>query len=369
LKILILAPYPQEQAPSQRFRFEQYLEILKAEGISFTYAPFIDPKTWAILHKPGKFISKAWGIILAFIRRFFLMLTVPRYHYVFIHREASHIGPPVFEWFISKILNKKIIYDFDDAIWLPNFSEHNKAFNKLKYYQKIKPILSWSHKVSAGNAYLAKFARDYNPNVVVNPTTIDTENYHNQIKNQENGKTIIGWTGTLTTIKYLYEILPVIEELKKHYDFIFRVIANEDPGFTLKSFEFVKWKKSTEIEDLLSFNIGLMPLVEDKWSAGKCGFKALQYMALGIPALVSPVGVNNDIVVHGRNGFICESQTDWLLYLEKLINDAILRKMLGKAARDTIEKQYSVKANTPNFLALFDESYLVEKEKNLLVNS
>ena len=364
MEILILAPYPIGEAPSQRFRFEQYLPILRRENIEYKYVPFLSLATWSILHKPGNVLKKAIGVIAAFLNRFILILSVYKYDFVFIHREASHIGPPIFEWIIAKVFNKKIIYDFDDAIWMPNYSEHNKAFNKLKYYKKVNDIMKWSYKVSAGNAYLAKYASQYNPNVIINPTTIDAETHHNKIKNQHEGKVVIGWTGTLTTSKYLHELVPVIKELEKNYDFVFRVISNENPNLSLKSFEFVQWRKESEIEDLLSFHVGVMPLKADKWSEGKCGFKALQYMALGMPALVSPVGVNKDIVAHGRNGFICDTYTDWLLYLEKLINDAVLRSMLGKAARKTIEEKYSVKANTNTFLGLFDEKYLKENKKN-----
>ncbi len=303
------------------------------------------------------------GVLSAFLSRALLIFSLYKYDFIFIHREASHIGPPVFEWLISKVFKKKMIYDFDDAIWLPNYSAHNKAFNKLKYYKKVKDIIAWSYKVSAGNNYLAKYAQQYNSNVIINPTTIDTENYHNRIRNQQIDKTVIGWTGTLTTIKYLHEIIPVIKELEQDYDFTFRVISNENPQFDLKSFEFVPWQHATEIDDLLTFHVGVMPLKADQWSEGKCGFKALQYMALGIPALVSPVGVNKEIVGHGHNGFICDTKTDWLLYLEKLINDSTLRSMLGRAARNTIENKYSVKANTNNFLGLFDEKYLFEKAK------
>ncbi|MEM1135524.1 MAG: glycosyltransferase family 4 protein [Bacteroidota bacterium] len=353
MKILILAPYPRQQAPSQRFRFEQYLDILEENGINYDYEPFIDDNTWKILHKPGYFFQKVTGVIRAFIRRFIKILSLKPYAYIFIHREASHIGPPVFEWIIAKIFKKKIIFDFDDAIWLPNYTAHNKAFNKLKYYAKIKKILCWSHKVSAGNTYLANFAREFNTEIKVNPTTIDTLHYHNNVKKQNTKAVVVGWTGTITTIKYLQSLIPVITKLEKHYNFTFKVIANENPNFDLKSFSFKKWEKATEIEDLLSFNVGLMPLVEDKWSKGKCGFKALQYMSLGIPALVSPVGVNTEIVTHGKDGFICETEADWFLYLEKLINDAPLREVLGKTARQTIIKKFSVKSNTQNFISLF----------------
>lgn len=353
MKILILAPYPKGIAPSQRFRFEQYLNALNKNAIEYDYIPFIDFKTWNILHKPGMFLGKAFGMMKAFAKRFWLMFFLRQYDFIFIHREASHIGPPVFEFIISQILGKKIIYDFDDAIWLPNYSVHNKAFNKLKWYSKVKSILSWSYKASAGNEYLKNFALNYCPDVLVNPTTIDTLHHHNQIKNQETEKIIIGWTGTLTTIKYLEDLLPVISKLEKEHDFEFKIICNENPNFPLKSFVFKKWEKDTEIDDLLTFNVGLMPLKDDIWAQGKCGFKALQYMALGIPALVSPVGVNSKIVDQSVNGFICKQEEDWYNYLEKLILDSPLRNELGKMARKKIEQEFSVDSNTNNFLSLF----------------
>lgn len=355
MKILFLAPYPYGAAPSQRFRFEQYLDATKNAGHIIDIVPFIDEATWKILYTPKQFGKKIFAVLNAFWRRFQLLGQLKQYDYVFIHREASHIGPPIFEWMIAKILKKKIIYDFDDAIWLPNYSEHNKLFHPLKMYGKVKSIMRWSHKISAGNDYLCDFARQFNSNVVCNPTTIDTENMHNRVKNQRTEKVVIGWTGTLTTAKYILEILPALQKLEKKYDFVFQVISNEFPKVELKSFQFKKWKKETEIEDLLEFNIGIMPLVDDKWAKGKCGFKALQYMSLGIPAVVSPVGVNTKIVDEKINGFLCTTQEDWYNALSYLLENPEAREKMGKEARKKIEEHYSVKSNTPNFLGLFTD--------------
>jgi len=355
MHILILAPYPAGEAPSQRFRFEQYLSALRENGIRYDYVPFISLSTWQILHKPGKFWQKATGIVAAFFRRLKLMRKLNKYDFVFIHREASHIGPPLFEWCIARVFRKKIIYDFDDAIWLPNYSSHNAAFHKLKQYGKVRHIMRWSYKVSAGNQWLANFAKQQQPRVVVNPTTIDTEGYHNQMAQHDMGAVpIIGWTGTLTTAKYLKPLEAVLQQLEREHRFVFEVISNEPPPIQLKSLRFRKWQKATEIEDLLRFHVGVMPLVADAWSEGKCGFKALQYMALGVPALISPIGVNQQIVDHGVNGFWCEHEADWYRYLERLLQNPAERQQMGKAARQKIESHYSVAANTANFLGLFD---------------
>jgi len=353
--ILILAPYPHQIAPSQRFRFEQYLGALTEAGANFEIHPFISLETWQVLHKPRNFLGKALGILKGFWQRLLLLFRLGNFSFVFIHREASHIGPPIFEWAIAKLFGKKIIYDFDDAIWMPNYSEHNASFHKLKYYQKVKHSMKWAHKIAAGNEYLASFAKQFNPNVIVLPTTIDTENHHNQVKqHQPNQKIIIGWTGTLTTAKYIEDIIPVLQQLEQKFDFEFRMISNEIPAYQLKSLKFQPWKKETEIADLLAFDIGLMPLVDDKWAKGKCGFKALQYMALGIPPVVSPVGVNTQIVEHGKKGMICQSPEEWERSLSELMTDFSLRQKLGAEARKTVEDSYSVKANTQKFLSLFD---------------
>jgi len=354
-RILILAPYPYQIAPSQRFRFEQYLQALTDNGFTYDFEPFISSHTWKILHLPGNTHKKIVGMLAGFIRRFQLLFKLGKYDHIFIHREASHLGPPVFEFLIAKVFRKKIIYDFDDAIWLPNFSEANRWIHYIKMYQKVNYIMRWSTVISAGNAYLADYARKQNPlaRIVVNPTTIDTEHYHNQVKDQHTPKLVIGWTGTHTTLRYLHQIVPILQKLEKEYDFDFLVISNQPPDISLKSLVYLKWKKETEIEDLLRMNIGLMPLVEDAWSNGKCGFKALQYMALGIPAIISPIGVNTKIVDDTINGFLCSTPAEWENALLNLLQNPDLRVQMGKEARKKIVDSYSVLSNTSNFLGLF----------------
>jgi glycosyltransferase involved in cell wall biosynthesis len=294
------------------------------------------------------------GIASGFIRRFTLLFSLYGYDYIFIHREAAPIGPPVFEWMLAKILRKKIIYDFDDAIWLPNTSEHNKMAAGIKWHSKTGSICRWAYKVSCGNEFLCSYAKQFNKHVVLNPTTVDTENLHNKIKNQQNGKIAIGWTGTHSTIEYLNDLIPAIEELKTEIDFDFIIISNRQPDFKIRSLKFISWKKETEIEDLLKINVGIMPLRSDAWSEGKCGFKALQYMALGIPAVVSPVGVNNKIVDDGINGFLAKTNDEWKSALKTLLTDTHKRIEMGREARRKIEQHFSVKSNTENFLSLFN---------------
>lgn len=356
MKILFLTPYPHGQAPSQRFRFEQYLDMLREEGHELHIQSFLTEESWKILYKRGRLLQKAWGIAQGFLRRFALLPTLHRYDCVFIHREASPIGPPLFEWLSAKAWKKPLIYDFDDAIWLPNTSEQNRLAAGLKFHHKVAAICRWSHTISCGNAYLAQYARKHSRGkVVVNPTTIDTQHHHKGQKDQQKRPLIIGWTGTHSTLGYLKPILPVLESLTKRYpELRIRIISNQPPDFSLPGLEFRPWTKENEIDELLEFHIGLMPLTEDPWAAGKCGFKALQYMSLGIPPVVSPVGVNTEIVRHGENGFIANSLTDWEHLLEKLIQDEGLREALGKNARQAVASRFSVDANRGTFLGLFE---------------
>ncbi len=353
MKILFLVPYPVGEAPSQRFRFEQYFPEFREKGIEHEISPFIDMETWQVLYQQGRELKKAIGITRGFFRRVKDLFYLSKYDYVFIHREAAPLGPPVFEWLIAKVFSKKIIYDFDDSIWLPNVSESNRFFSKIKWYHKVTSICRWSWKISVGNEYLAVFAKCYNSNVVVNPTIVNTENHYNRIKQHQSGKAIIGWTGTHSTIKYLNELLPVLKQIEEEADVEIRIISNAQPNLPLKKLRFIEWKKETEIDDLLAFDIGIMPLPDDQWAKGKCGFKLIQYLALGIPGISSPVGVNTKIIDDGKNGFLCIGNEAWLMALRTLIANPETRELFGKKGREKIINHFSTGANSPLFLNMF----------------
>lgn len=353
MKVLFLSPYPHGTAPSQRFRYEQYLTFLKSQKIILVEKSFLDQSTWDILYQSGKSVQKALGILKGFMKRFFLLFTLTSYDYVFIHREVSPIGPPWMEWCIAKVWRKKIIYDYDDAIWLTNTSDVNKIAAQIKWHHKVAQISKWAYKVSCGNHYLCDYAQKVNIEVIYNPTTIDTENLHKEIKNQHTKKFVLGWTGTHSTMKYLDELVPIIQKLQEKYNFTFLVISNQNPNLPLKDFEYVQWNKETELQDLLKMNVGVMPLTDDVWAKGKCGFKALQYLALGIPALVSSVGVNTRIVQEGKNGFLCDTPQQWENAIEKLVLNPDLSVKMGAEGRKTVVENYSVLSNKNNFLNLF----------------
>ena len=270
-----------------------------------------------------------------------------------MHREASPIGPPVFEWILCKLLRKQVIYDFDDAIWIPAISEHNRLASSVKCFWKIKYICRWASQIAAGNDYLAGFARQYNHSVLKLPTCVDTTNRFNQVQAHAQEKVVIGWTGSHSTLSYLDQVVSVLKKLEEQFDFEVLVICNQPPAFQLKHLTYLPWREATEIADLLRIHIGIMPLEADAWSEGKCGFKIIQYLSLGIPAVASPVGVNKVILEPGVNGYLCQNPQEWYDALSVLLNDAGLRSQMGTSGRRRIVAHYSIQSQTPAFLSLF----------------
>lgn len=356
MNILFLVPYPLKESPSQRFRFEQYFEFLSKEGHIWTTQSFLDSHNWRLFFKIGKPHKKALTLLKGFGKRIVILFQLHRYDMVFVHREVTPVGPPVFEWIISKVFRKKIIYDFDDAIWLTDRNNEPWWLSLIKWRSKVKKICQWSHRVSCGNEYLRNYAHQFNTNTIYNPTTIDTSRLHTLAsKSGINKERItIGWTGSHSTLKYLDALVPVISRLEKKYLIRFLVIADRQPYLPLSTMEFRPWNPETEIEDLRDIDIGIMPLPDDEWSKGKCGFKALQYMALEIPTVAANVGINPSIIEHGVDGFLATTDREWEECLVSLISDSDLRTSLGKNGRVKVIQRYSVDSNVKVFLSLFE---------------
>jgi glycosyltransferase involved in cell wall biosynthesis len=346
--ILFITPYPQGKAPSQRFRFEQYFEILSQNNYQFDTAPFYSDEVWAILYKKGLIFKKVFSVLTSFFSRFLLVFKLRKYDFVFIHREVCPLGPPVFEWIIAKICRKKIIYDFDDAIWLTD--EKARFSNFIRCFWKVKYICRWSYKISCGNDYLASYAKQFNNQVITNPTTIDLK-HHKSIEVPENQVFTIGWTGSHSTLKYLDTVYPVLKKLENKIKLL--VICDKDPAYDLKNYQFLAWSEEAEVIGLQQIDIGIMPLPNDEWTKGKCGFKALQYMAMKKSVVLSPVGVNTQIIQNGVNGFWASDEVEWQEKLTQLIENKELREKMGALGFETLKNNFSVESNKRNFLDLF----------------
>jgi glycosyltransferase involved in cell wall biosynthesis len=262
---------------------------------------------------------------------------------VFVYREAALLGPPVLERLLAE--RTPLVLDFDDAIYLGDTSTANAWSRALKPRSKTESLCRLADHVTVGNEFLAQFARCHAQNVSVVPTTIDTDVY-NVRSRPKNARPVVGWSGSITTLPYLAGLGPALQRLRSRQDFELRIIGGQLQldGVHVQC---KPWRPETEVEDLSEIDVGLMPLPDDEWSRGKCGLKALQYMALGIPPVVSPVGVNSTIVRDSVNGFYARSEEEWIDRITMLLNDESLRQAVGREARKTVEESYSAATHAP----------------------
>jgi len=352
-KVLFIASHRPNRAPGQRFRFEQYFDFLAHNGVECHLSYLLSESDDRLFYKQGNFLDKLKIIRSSTVKRKRDLEKLSSYDAVFIFREALMTRSLRFEKAFKKS-GLKIIYDFDDAIWIPNVSEANKLFSFAKNPAKTSKIIAMSDVVVAGNEYLKQYALQFNDNVIVIPTTIDTESYKPTHRKSTEVFTI-GWSGSITTIQHFEYALPVLRKIKAKYGDRVRIKVIGDANYFNAELGIngVAWTEPSEIEELSQFDAGIMPLPNDEWAKGKCGLKGLQYMALGIPTIMSPVGVNADIIQHGVNGFLADNESEWIDALELLISNADLRKSVGEAGRITVEEKYSVNANKNSYLKLF----------------
>jgi glycosyltransferase involved in cell wall biosynthesis len=352
MKVLAVVPSLYDTSPGQRFRLEQWEPILKQSGVEITWAPFETEELKQVLYRPGRAASKVRSVLANMSRRRDELASVKDYDLVYLFREAALLGPP---WFERKIARSGVpmVFDFDDAVFVAYRSPSNGYLSYLKFPQKTGEICRLSAHVMAGNQYLADYAGRFNPNVTIVPTTIDTLKYR-QVEKQETETLTIGWSGSHSTVQHLDTVRDVLQELARDERFKLRVIGATDYRLDSVEVEALSWRSETEVADLRPIDIGIMPLPDDQWSKGKCGLKALQYMALGIPTICSPVGVNTTIITDGVNGFIAGEKDEWVAKLKLLLHSPELRRKIGEAGRVTVEEEYSAATQAPRVLKIFE---------------
>ncbi len=330
---------------------------LEAKGFTCDLSYIISEKDDRYFYHPGKYTTKFRLFLKSWWHRRKDLAKADDYDIIFVQREAFMTGSTWFERKFSESA-AKLVYDLDDAIWLPNVSDGNKALGWLKRPGKTARIMGSADLVVAGNRFLADYARRFNDAVRIIPTTIDTEEYRRTEPGEKDPGTIcIGWTGSLTTIRHFEYALPALRRIREKYGekVSFKVIGDPEYENEELGIKGIPWCSQTEVEDLSDIDIGIMPLPDTEWARGKCGLKGLQYMALEIPAVMSPVGVNTEIIEDEVNGYLADGEEDWVEKLSALIEDEALRKRLGKAARQTVVDHYSVEANKEKYLACLKE--------------
>ncbi len=353
--ILIIADHRLNRSPSQRYRFEQYLSFFKANGFSWQLSEIITQKDDAVFYNRGNYFKKAFIMLKSVFIRLKDLQRAKNFDIIFIQREALLLGSSFFEKQFYK--RSKVVFDFDDSIWLLDTSPENKKFDFLKNPHKTKINIQHAHAVIVGNNFLANYAKQYNNNVTIIPTTIDTD-FHKPIKTEtilnktQTNKIVIGWSGSISTIKHFEIAIPALIEVQKKYPNKIEIHVIGQGNYLHPEIKtiFKNWAPDTETENLNCFDIGIMPLPNDEWVKGKCGLKGLSYMACGIATIMSNVGVNSQIIQHGVNGLLVSNQNEWVNALSLLIENAELRNQLGEAGEITVVEKYSVSANKQTYL-------------------
>jgi glycosyltransferase involved in cell wall biosynthesis len=350
-RILFASVHPPGRVPSQRFRFEQYVQFLAERGFPTTFAPLIRPDEYRVMYGSRGIARKAWIGARGVGQRVRDLFRLRDFDIVVVQREAIQFGTALFERAAART-RPRLLFDFDDAIWLPNASRANSRLAWLKNADKTSRIIGASDLVFAGNDYLADYARQFNSAVEVVPTTIDTEQYVPEPPSEPREPVTIGWSGSLTTMEHFKPFVPVLERVRERLGDRVRFELIGDGNYRQPKLGIAgrAWSAATEVEDLRRFDIGVMPLPNDEWSRGKCGLKGLQYMALAIPTVMSPVGVNSKIIEDGRNGLLASSHDEWVDKLSELVESAELRRRLGAAGRETVVQEYSVESQKQRYL-------------------
>ena len=350
-RLLIITPVP-ESGAGYRYRVHQYLPMLSAAGIIPTVQPFYSERFFKIVHQPGHYGAKVGLFLFHVARRLAQLALGGRVDGILLYREALPIGPPVCEWLYTRRWRLPVLLDFDDAIFLGDTSNANRLVHRLKCPWKLQHVLRWSRHAMVGNAYLASHARSYQPSVSIVPTSIDMRKYQPRVGVMAtSGLPVIGWIGSPTTVKYLESFAEVFRRLAARRRFRLKIVGAGHP-VRIQGVEVEQraWRLEREIEEFQCCDIGVSPLWNDAWSLGKCGFKALQFMGCGVPVVASRVGMHCDIITSGVDGLLAESEDEWVLALERLLDDGALRQRLGEAGRATVEARYSLAVNSPKFL-------------------
>lgn len=327
MKVLFLLT--KRQPPSSRLRVMNCLDIYRAAGVEPTVLPI-----------PSSLIDR--------IR---MLQAVAQNDVVLIQKKTSF--HPV-ELALMRRLNPRIIFDMDDAVMLHELEHHKPLTGK----NLIKFIRTVNHcaAVVAGNRFLAAFAEPNCKRVYELPTPIDTQRYELKDYSTHSDKVIIGWVGVRGNLHYLKRLEPVFQKLCAEFPNVYLKIVSND-FIDMDGVRIIKerWALDTEIESLRSFDIGIMPLDDTLWARGKCGYKILQYMGVGVPAVASPVGINSEFIRQGETGFLASSSEDWHKALKALVAEHKMRQEFGLKGRCLVEQYYSQDYFSAQYLKVFRE--------------
>jgi glycosyltransferase involved in cell wall biosynthesis len=342
-RLLVLSRYSRMGA-SSRLRTFQYRPWLENAGFDVEYASFFDDAYLERLYS-GR-TSKA-ELLRYYGTRVAQLRCRPEPNLAWIEKEAL----PWLPWIIERAClptSIPIVSDYDDAVF-HRYDQHRLVPVRWLLGRKIDRVMQRSELVTAGNSYLADRARRAGaPRVEVVPTVVDLSLYQVRSASAENSPVRVGWIGTPNTWEaFGKSLFAQLDETLALHGARFRAVGAKLVAETTGLLDIVPWSEETEVSAIQDMDIGVMPLPDTPWTRGKCGYKLIQYMACGLPVVASPVGVNKDIVEHGVNGFLAETDAEWREAIETLLSDADLRRRMGAAGRKKVEDGYSLQVWGP----------------------
>jgi glycosyltransferase involved in cell wall biosynthesis len=347
--VLLLTKYARNGA-SSRYRTFQYLPWFEQAGIQCHVMPLFDEAYLIHRYKSGR--GHVGDILHAFLRRLVALVAARRYDLVAIEYELLPYFPALPERWLGW-LRVPYVVDYDDALF-HQYDQHTNWWVRRLLGKKIARVMRGAQLVTAGNAYLADYAsRAGALRVEIIPTVIDLERYPRTLATRPPDAVFtIGWIGSPSTSSYLQAIAPALTEVCAGGRGRVRLIGSGPVDLPGVPVDVLPWNEATEVDMLHQFDVGIMPLPNEPWERGKCGFKLIQYMACGLPVVASPVGVNTEIVEHGVNGFLAETTDEWVQALRTLLLEAELRQRMGQAGRKKVEERYSLQVIGPRLAEL-----------------
>lgn len=349
MRVLLLSRYG-HLGPSSRLRHYQFLPELAARGMEVDVAPLLPDRYLSMLYGGG---GRSPGLVAqAYLTRLRAMLSVRRYDLVWIEKEIL----PWLPYPLERLLLAGVPYvvDFDDA-WFHKYDRHRSGAVRALLGDKLDRLMSRAALVTVGNDYLGDRARRAGARRILTlPTVVDLNRYplREPVAGPTAGKerVTIGWIGSPSTSPYLDLVRGPLEAIvaKGMADLVLIGAAKETlAGLPVRRLD---WTEASEVSNIQSFDIGIMPLADTPWERGKCGYKLIQYMACGRPVVASPVGVNTSIVEHGVNGFLADTEAEWLEALGRLCAEPGLREAAGAAGRAKVEQRYCVERLAPQLI-------------------
>ena len=348
MRILLLTRY-ERLGSSSRVRFYQYLPYLKAQGVEVITAPFFSDEYVNNLYAGQRTSIKT--VLAAYRRRLSALMRASAFDLLWVEKELFPWTPAWFERLLNT-LKIPYVVDYDDAVF-HRYDMHSSKVVRILLGRKIDRVMQHARLVIAGNGYLAERARQAGaPRVEYLPSVVDVSRY--SLTSSTNHPFFrIGWIGSPVTAPYLDEVREAISKLSQETPVTLTLIgAGNIPPFAQTPTETLPWSETVELEMSQRFDLGIMPLVDGPFERGKCGYKLIQYMASGLPVIASPVGVNQQIVEPGVNGYLAESPAHWLDALREVGENKEKRILMGQAGRRKAEQLYNLQGTAPRLLNL-----------------